>query len=403
MWLLKKTILFIGVILTAFVAALLSVISVLLDVPSGMFRGLDELSNVYTMSVTNTTGALQFEGGTQYAAVIDGITRYATLTGKTSSYNTSSHNVQREDDEPLTELVASLTISGYAVPLACAEVTFAPHLDARAQYNFPEHPGEITINPSIAKIIGAEIGDTITLSPDMFFHDPENGRDLTKVAPQTYTVVGFVDMSAMNKYNALNPKDYYLPSAHFFFIPEGDPTYSLLYYRFADSRMLYRAYVDMTRSGVVATMGYKVAGQIENITLAQAFFFAVTFVLGILVLFVLYSLIAIFYRQRKGMICRLKLLGARNTTIAGIYCIIAVLLVVVAVVFGALFSMAFNVYFMGLCGRLFKQFSANFVSRFRPIVPTAVFFGLAAFTVLLFFIVNRKVRNAAIAQEVRHE
>ena len=70
---------------------------------------------------------------------------------------------------------------------------------------------------------------------------------------------------------------------------------------------------------------------------------------------------------------------------------------------GALFSMAFNLYFIDLCGQLFKQFSANFVSRFRPIVPVSVFFGLAAFTVLLFFLVNRKVRNAAIAQEVRHE
>ena len=150
-------------------------------------------------------------------------------------------------------------------------------------------------------------------------------------------------------------------------------------------------------------MSYLVRAQVENIAIAQAFFFAVTFVLGILVLFILYSLIAIFYRQRKGQICRLKLLGATSHTVAAIYCSIAVLLVAVAVILGTLFSLAFNVYFIDLCGRLFKQFSASFVSRFRPTVPFSVLIALSAFTVLLFFRVNHKIRNAAIAQEVRHE
>lgn len=402
-WFLKKTILFIGVILTAFVAALLSVISVLLDVPSGMYEGLNTYADYYNLSVKHTDTSLVIPGGTPYQGIIDGITRYATLTGSLQ-YNTHPHNkLDPDEDEEPQEVAVAITVSGYAIPYAHAAETFAPYFNEAEGYAFPQHPGELTINKDIAKLAGVKIGDTITLSPDMFFDDPAAGRDFSKVEPQTYKVIGYVNTTRISKYNALNAGKVYLSSAHYYFIPEGEPTYSALYYYFRDSRVLHNAYLDLTRAGREAAMQYAVASQVENIAIAQAFFFAVTFVLGVLVLFILYSLIAIFYRQRKGMICRLKLLGATSRTVAAIYCTIAVLLVTVAVVLGTLFSMAFNLYFIDLCGQLFTKFSASFVSRFRPIVPFSVLLGLAAFTMILFFRVNHKIRNAAIAQEVRHE
>ncbi len=401
-WFLKKTILFIGVILTAFVAALLSVISVLLDVPSGMYKGLNEYSDYYYLTVKGADESLTLAGGTPYLGIIDGITRYATLTGS-QQRNTHPHNKTAAEDEDSAELDVSITISGYAVPYAHAAETFAPYHDEAAGFAFPENPGEMTINKDIAKLVGVTIGDTLTLSPDMFFDDPAAGRDFSGIPPQTYKIIGYVNTSRISQYNALHSKETYLSSANFYFIPEGTPAYSSLYYVFRDSRALHNAYLELTRAGREATMEFAVATQVENIAIAQAFFFAVTFVLGVLVLFILYSLIAIFYRQRKGMICRLKLLGATSRTVASIYCTIAVLLVTVAVFLGTLFSMAFNLYFINLCGQLFAKFSASFVSRFRPIVPFSVLLGLALFTMLLFFRVNHKIRNAAIAQEVRHE
>lgn len=403
-WFLKKTILVIGVILIAFVAALLSVISVYLDVPDGMYEGVNEYSKINTLTVMNSA-VKPLAGGTPFGGRINGITRYTVLTGS-KSYETNPHNPtkdENEDEDEKADVAVAITLSGFAVLPSRAEETFAlyDYETPKANFTFPKNPGELVINKDVAKLAGVQIGDTITLSPDSFFNSEE--MDLSKVKAQTYTVIGYVDTMRISNLNAKNTGSVYLPSCHFYFCPEEGTVFDELLYYFNDAKALHARYLDILHSGKEAKMASLVAEKVEDIAIAQAFFLAVTFVLGLMVLFILYSLIAIFYRQRKKMICRLKLLGARGGTVAGVYCLIAICLVVVAVVFGAMFSMAFNVYFINLCGQLFRTFSANFVSHFRPVVPLSVLAALAVFTVFLFFRVNRKIKDATVAQEVRHE
>ena len=403
---LRRTILLIGLIMTAFVAAFLSVISVLLDVPEGMYAGLDEYLNYFTVTaqVAGTDAGTKLGGEALYGS-IDGITRYTVLTGK-SGASIRSHPPKQEEsadpEEEAVQLVAN-TFSGSRIFAGTGDRYFEDYASALriSGSRFPSAPGEMTINRSVAAMIGVtKLGQTVTLSADTEYKETE--VDLTEVEEETYTVVGFMDNSAIGTMKTKNPMDYVLPNSYFYIMTENDHPMSTICFSFPDSRTQNEAYLSLVRSGVKIT-SRSPERQIDNISLAQAFFAAVSLVLGVMVLFILYSLIAIFFRQRKSQICRLKLLGARGRTIAAVYCTIAIGINFIVTVIGAAFSMLFNLYFMDLCASLFDIFSNNFVSHFRPIIPVLLFVGLSAFTILLFLFDNRRIKNTVIAQEVRHE
>ncbi len=400
-WFLKRTIFFMGLILIAFVAALLSVVSVLLDVPDGMYEGINEYTNVFTLTVKGVDESFEAGGKPLYGS-IDGLTRYATLNGVLNTTPHTAVTVPEPEDEQVSQV--TLTVRGYAVLEEAAQALFTPIGGTSATYVFPSKPGEISINKDIAKLAGVKPGDTVRITPDNFFEKRE-GVSFEEDADNVYKIVGYVNTTAISTYASKHAlEEVVVPSAHFYFIPnEKTTTFSELVYSFPDARSLHAAQLDLQHRGIECKMNSVLNGQVENIATAQAFFGAVSVVLGLMVLFILYTLIAIFFRQRHAQICRLKLLGARNRTIAGVYCAIAVFLVLVAVVLGTLFSMAFNVYFIGLCGDLFDKFSSNFVSHFRPIIPTIVLIGMILFSFFLFYRADRKVRSAAIAQEIRHD
>ncbi len=407
-WFLKKTIIFIGIILIAFVSALLSVISVLIDVPDGIYTGLDEFAGIFRLDVTSPAQDLSLEGGMPAFAHINGITRYSTMTGPTGTISLTSHatappNDAKKDEDEKTEQEAGFTFSAYACLEENVEQIFAPYCEYSEKIVAPKAQGEVFLNASLAKMVGAKAGDTVTFAPDPFFEDDVWGLDLANVRPMSFTVVGTADTSIIGTYNKLHPFESVLPSGHVFFVAPPDAQFSIEYFTFHHSKDLHNAYLSLTRNGTTAKMDSTTTSLINNIGIAQAFFGAVVLVLGLMVIFMLYALISIFYRQRRGQICRLKLLGAPPGVIAGVYCSIAIFLVFLAVLLGSGFSMAFNVYFIDLCGQLFKRFSANFVSHFRPAVPASVLAALILFTLLLYLHFNRKVKNTAIAQEVRYE
>ncbi len=400
-----RTIVLIGLILTAFVSALLSVISVLLDVPEGMHAGRDEYYKVFTVSVRDfdPADASSF-GGTPRYAYIDGITRYSVMTGTNGA---QMHTNPPKSEEPLnpgeeTEALVGLTFTGLSVFEDQAEDLFSLYGGALAKDSrFPSAPGEIAINTTVARMVGVtKLGQTITFSPDLDYK--ETKVDLTKVKPESFTVVGFINQNVIHSVNNKLYGGAPLPACYYYVITQSDNPMSVTCLSFPGSRAQGDGYNRLARAGYEITSTSGGSG-LDNIALAQAFFAAVALVLGVMVVFVLYSLIAIFYRQRKAQICRLKLLGAKGGMVAGIYCSIAVAIVFLATAVGTAFSMLFNLYFMNLCAQLFRTFSKNFVSHFRPIVPVSVFLSLSAFTLLLFFLFNRRVRNTVIAQEVRHE
>ncbi len=408
LWFLKKTVLSIGIILIAFVSALLSVVSVLIDVPDGIYAGLDEYSAVFRLDVTSPARNLSLEGGMPAFGHIDGITRYCSMTGPAGTVFLNSHaatppNSDEKDGDEKTEQQAGFTFNAYAVMEESAEALFAPYCEYSKKLIAPKAQGELLLNSSLAKMVGAKVGDTVTFAPDPFFEDPAWGLDLSDVGPMSFTVVGLADTSVIGNYNKLHPRENVLPAGQIFFIAPPNAQFSIQYFAFRHSKDIHNAYLSLAQSGTVSKMDGATASLINNIGIAQAFFGAVVLVLALMVIFMLYALISIFYRQRRSQICRLKLLGAPPGVIAGVYCTIAVMLVFIAVLIGSAVSMGFNVYFIGLCGQLFKRFSSNFVSHFRPIVPLGVFAVLVLVTLLLYLHFNRKVKNTAIAQEVRYE
>ena len=158
---LKKTILLIGVILTAFVAALLSVVSVLMDVPDGMYKGLDDYLTYFMCSVGDVgTDFSTRAGGTPLYGEREGLTDHVVLTGSRASLATDPS----DDGENAVHLVRT----GLAADFSARETLFSPYdgtLDGESRW--PEAPDEIALDADVALYIGASVGDEITITEDI--------------------------------------------------------------------------------------------------------------------------------------------------------------------------------------------------------------------------------------------
>lgn len=387
---LKKTIALIGVILIAFVAALLSVISVLYDMPEGMYAGLDDYLRFFPCTVADVKGETSEEvGAVPVYASRNGLTRYAMLSAGAKSINTDA-----------ADGLLPIVRRGYAVHEGSGALK--EYDTAKLEGEWPKADFEICLDADIAGYLGVGVGDSVYIAPDASFLNRDD-LEFKELGQERYRVTAIYSFRTVAEELRRRPQECVVPAAYYYLALDETAEMDSVVFAFLDTRTLFRRYDDLVDAGYEASLGSVAESQYENINLAQAFFGAVAGVLGAMVLFILYSLIAIFYRQRRSQICRLKLLGATGSRIAAVYCSVAILLVVVSVVAGTAFSMAFNVYFMHLCARLFDKFSSNFVSHFRPAVSLVLLAAMAAFVLLLFAFLNRRVKNAEIAKEVRHE
>lgn len=392
-----RTVALIGTILMFFIAALLSVISVLIDIPNGFYSGLDNMFPYTTLSVSDIDATAAIErGGTPLYGTVDGITRYSTLTAKKSVSVTPSP--MADDKEPI-QLQPTLEIS-FTMITTSGLPLFNEYSSCVTKGKLPEKCGEMALMSDIAKMIDASIGDEVTVSPDQSYVDPDGKLDLSNVAPMTFTVTGLINMSKLNSIKNSDYRSHPIPASYVYAVSDA-LSFNSLCIDYPSSRKVH------SEMKFYLGQGKEIKAHDQNayeiIDTAVAFFGAVTAVLGLMVVFIIYSLIAIFYRQRKGMICRLKLFGASDRQIALIYCTITVSLVLIGVIVGSVLALAFNSYFINLCGSLFDTISANFESHFRPIVQFTVFMILALITMGLFFVFDRKIKRAPIAAEVRYE
>ncbi len=394
-----RTITLMGIIMLFFIAALLSVISVLIDIPDGFYNGMNDYYGGFNkLSVDDIDlDTATAHGGTPIYGHVNGLTRYSVISSKKTISSTPSPMIVDEDEK--TEQVISFTVTSYIITEYGLK-WLPKYSDSVTKGRLPEKNGEIAINTDISRMLGANVGDQVTFEPDYDYVDPENETTFQITEPTTFEVVGIINTTKISSYKSKNPKETPLPSAHIYMVSDIT-TFDRLCMNFEDSRAAHSEYKNFIKLGKTCTLGS--SANYEIIDTAVAFFGAVTAVLGIMVVFIIYALIAIFYRQRKGMICRLKLFGATDGQIGFIYCTIAVTLVFLSVAIGSVLAMAFNVYFIDLCGQLFDIISANFVSHFRPIVQISVFAALALFTILIFFIYDRKIKNTSISSEVRYE
>lgn len=367
---LKTSIILIGLILVLFTGALLSVVSVRIDVPDGMYDTITDKSTTMFLVVKNVTlsDAEGFGGDLVYGEV-KGITSEVTAVadnGAKMNFLSSSYSSFGAFYNETRGIIVS-------------ENTDFSYFDKFfIDGNYPSAPGEMLISNYMMSQMGVDIGSEISFG--------EN----------TFSVKGVFDSSAYDV-----PKEgAHLPLVSFYVVMDGNVIIEEAFVDHGDARDLRATAERLEAMGYSPEVLEAIAANISNIDLAEAFFMAMAIVLAIMVFFILYSLIATFYRQRRQQICRLKLLGATTGKIAGVYCLIAGLLIIIAVGIGSALSIAFNVYFMNLCSMLFDS---TFVPHFHIAVPLVLLVAMGLFMLLLYVSYQRKIADAEIAQEVKHE
>lgn len=397
---LLRTIALIGIIIVFFIAALLSVISVLLDIPEGFYSGMNEAYRYKYLTASDIDLATaEANGGTPLFGSVNGITRYSTIKCDKSINSTPSPTVNDNDETNKIEQQPTFSVTAFMV-MGEGLTLLNEYESCVTTGRMPSENGEMVITSAIAALIGAKIGDEVTFSPDLSYENPEIELDMSNVKPMNFTIVGFIASDKIFSITNKAPQSYPLPAANIYLVSDIR-NFDRLAISFPDSKTAHNKYKEFLSKGIDCTpVNQNIYDVIDT---AVAFFAAVSAVLGLMVIFIIYSLVSIFFRQRKGMICRLKLLGATDRQIGYIYCAITIFLIFIGVVIGSAFAMAFNVYFINLCGSLFTMISVNFVSHFHPSVQASVFFALAIFTVLIFLKFDRKIKKASIAAEVKHE
>lgn len=365
---LKKTLLFIGIILTIFSAALLSVVSVLIDVPEGLYVGIDQENTFFYCTVNDANiRSVRNYGGTYAYARRQWITEEAVLMApSTGRYFRNYINVQGEN---------VTRFRGYVVTSDSYEA-LGKYDDSLIDGNWINAAGQICLARSVAYALDVKVGDVISLSA------------------YELKVTGIYDYAKTEGVSCEIPQAYY-----YLVLPET-AMMDVINVDYTCSQDADEACRTMVRDGLNASLPSYIAVHVKNIALVEAFFSAVVAVLGVMVMFVIYSLITLFYRQRRVQICRLKLLGASDGTIAGIYCSIALALVIVSTIIAAALSILFNQYFISLCAILYGN---TFTSHFYIAIPAILLAVLGLFTILLFAVYNRRIVVSAIAAEVRHE
>ncbi len=367
------TVFMIGIILSIFCAAFLSVVSVWLDVPAGLYDRVSARSTLAISVPQVSIGKAATYGGNWVYGTKAGLTTDVDLV-----FNGLIYAIPPIEGTQ-TPFVATNTTRGYA---------FCPDEASRfierftlTEGEWPAAPDEIAMSSDFARLVGgAKAGDTVFA-----------GERALKVA-------AVFDSAKAQK---LNKRDPGMPPIVSFYvcISEEEPL-DFCYLDFDDARVMNRTIRLLELRNIPNEASPTFSSYIDSINLCEAFFGAIAAVLGFMVLFILYSLIAIFYRQRLPHICRLRLLGARSYLAAGIYCTVAIILGFFATAIGTGFSILFNRFFMGLCTNLFGW---KFTSHFYTAIPFALFLGICIFDLILYGIYSLKIRNAYIAQEVKHE
>ena len=367
---LRTSIITIGLILILFTGALLSVISVRIDVPNGMYEMLDRHTYImYTISDVPLAEASAISDDVVYGA-IEGITTGVTV----QAGNGRSVNIIPTTIEPWAPF--SSNTRGIILQ---ENADFSTLQQDLVDGQFPTKAGEALISVWLKGQLKASVGDTLQFGDNSF------------------VVTGVAEC---NNYEKIS-EGVRLPHVSYYLIMDGDTVLDEAFVDFANTREMRASFDKVSAEGkysVEMLPGY--TGYFDNIDLIETFFMAMTYVLSIMIFFILYSLIATFYRQRQVQICRLKLLGASNGKIAFVYCIIAIGLVLIAITVGVGLSIVFNNYFMNLCTRLFDS---SFTPHFYAAVPTILLVSMLAFVTLLYGVYQHKIKNRQVAQEVKRE
>ncbi len=373
---LKTSVILIGLILTIFCAAFLSVTSVFIDVPQGLYDYIGTESRQLAVALPGVSAkqARAYGGAWEYATKA-GLTTDVILDTGDSRFAIASYEGK---NDPFA-YSRDNTVRAFALTPADFGQVGKHWEPILSEGRIPSAPDEFICTTTFARqrIGGARAGEVV-----LFGERP-------------VTLVGIVDSAKVWDTDGAEGMP---PLCSLYVCVSEDEAMDFCYLVYNNAGETHRGYLAMKSAGLPAQVAAE--NLFENVSNARFFFGAVALVLGLMVLFILYSLIAIFYRQRRVQICRMKLLGAKSGMTAGAYCLIACMLAVIAVAAGTFGSMLFNFYFMDLCTQLFE---APFASSFHIVVPAALLCGMLLFVLLLYAAFSVRIANTRIAQEIKHE
>lgn len=383
--LLKKSIIIIALILTVFLSAFIGVFTLRMDFVNGFYSLLDE---DYTSYLVRTNSykidkILSVSPNELYAnndfTLTNGIITYVNDDGQ-SIKAIDLH----ENTDAYTQLGAIIILNNKTV----SKLNSVSNALVSGQWNSAEN--QICIDKSIADALNLAVGDTVTIA----HYD-------------TYTQHSYVISGIFNR--QLLPSDYFFK---FYFYVTNDNEYEphwtthiqMVYY---DARSAHACYEKFSKANI--SLQFDGLGQPKTHFLTSYFSYitpikltldSVALLFFAVMVVILYTLMTLFFRQRKPFICQLKLLGADSGTVLGIYLGIAVAIFLVVTAIASGLGMLFNSYFIYMCERIFDL---SFRTTFSVLVPLISFAMLALITALLFAVSGRRIRSDVIAQEIKAE
>lgn len=376
---LKKTLAVIFVILTAFTSAFLAVVSVLLDTPAGVIAGIDKYKkyNFDTYGGESLAVCLVDENincATKYDAEIC----YADISGRTSEAVFTSEKGKFETDV-VTQLGNDPDMQyrverhGYI-----ADMRYADKLQALVKFDGSREG--ILLSSDVADALSVQVGDSVT-------------------SDKQYAVLGIYKRSNVShKYGA---DEVVIPASYFYIVEKDlDVVCNKVYIGYSSAKDLIALCNRLDKQGAPYLISDFLSTNRENLALIRSFYGYLALLLGLMLLFVLYALFSLFFRERKGQMCRFGLLGATNAVIATIYCTIAVLAVVLSVAIASGFSVLLSKYLLGICTRVF---GSQYAYHFRAWLPFSVAGAGILIAVAMFAVLAWRISRVPIAEEVRYE
>lgn len=383
--LLKKSIIIIALILTVFLSAFMGVLSMRLDFVNGFYSILDEDYSAYALSYYSNKRIedyLNISPNELYVSRKFGLTYTVSAL-----YNADGEALKISD---VYENVIDAYDLGAIIVLNNKTISkFNSASDALVSGEWFSGENQICIEKKIADALNLAVGDTVTIVHDEVHY-----------SQYSYVVSGIFDKQLL-------PSDYFFGSRNYYYI-SGSPeleigSMEMVYYDVRSAHDCYNRFSKANMSTQVVGIGQVsswVTSYFSYITPIKLTLDSVALLFLAVMIVILYTLMTLFYRQRKPFICQLKLLGADNGTIFGIYLGIAVAIFLVVTAISSGLGMLFNSYFIYMCERLFEL---PFITTFSVFVPLISFAVLALITAVLFAVSGRRIRSDVIAQEIKAE
>lgn len=385
--LLKKSIIIIALILTVFLSAFIGALSVRMDFVNGFYSLLDEDFTTFKLALYSSRPIEDFLNVSPNELYVNSkfgltytVSALVNADGEALEISDIDENVRASDDLGAIIVLNNKTVS---------KLNSASDALISGEWNSAEN--QICIDKSIADALNLAVGYTVTI-----VHDEQ----YSPYSPYSYVISGIFDKQLL-------PGDSFFGSLYYYYI-SGSPELvidkmQMVYY---DARSAHDCYNRFAKANISVQVNGKgqfsswVTSYFSYITPIKLTLDSVTALFLAVMVVILYTLMTLFYRQRKPFICQLKLLGADNGTIFGIYLGIAVAIFLVVTVISSGFGLLFNSYFMSLCETVFEM---SFRTTFSVFVPLISFAVLALITAILFAVSGRKIRSDIIAQEIKAE